>query len=159
IQVFRSDTNGASFTAPVNGTPGGSSEDKEWLTVDNFAGAGQGNVYLISRNFGGGAGIYLYRSTNHGDSFGPTGGTLIAGEGSFNVQGAFVTVGSDHSVYVFWLDQSAGSATSNIVKMRKSTDQGVTFGPEVALATLNTTGVNGDLGLTGTINGTSSRSY
>src|SRR5262249_46739916 len=45
IQVFHSDDGGATWSAPVNGTPGGGDMDKDWLAVDNFAGAGQGNVY------------------------------------------------------------------------------------------------------------------
>src|SRR5215813_934262 len=143
IQVFRSDDNGATWTAPVNGTPGGSSEDKEWITVDNFAGAGNGNVYLISRNFGAGNGIFLYRSTDNGATFGPSGGTLITS----GFQGAFVAVGPDHSVYVFWF---AGPT----LQMRKSTNQGLTFGPPVIVASGLVGGVNGDLGLTGIRQGT-----
>jgi hypothetical protein len=148
IQVFRSDDNGATWMAPVNGTPGGSSEDKEWITVDNFAGAGNGNVYLISRNFGAGNGIFLYRSTDNGATFGPSGGTLIA---SGN-QGAFVAVGPDHSVYAFWWTPSALMA-------RKSVNQGVSFGAPVTVATfIAPGGTNGDLGLTGTRQGTGSAS-
>src|SRR5439155_3598902 len=90
IQVFRSTDNGATWLAPVNGTPGGASEDKEWITVDNFVGSGNGNVYLVARNFGAGNGIYLYRSTDGGNTFGPSGGTLIASGVPTNVQGAFV---------------------------------------------------------------------
>src|SRR5438105_1264999 len=44
IQVFRSTDGGATWAAPVNGAPGFSSGhqlDKEWLAVDNAAGAGQ----------------------------------------------------------------------------------------------------------------------
>ena len=52
IQVFRSDDDGATWIAPVNGTPGGSGEDKEWIAVDNFEGPGNGNVYIVSRRFG-----------------------------------------------------------------------------------------------------------
>ena len=77
IQVFHSDDNGLTWSAPANGTPGGSTEDKEWMAVDNSPGAGNGNVYLISRNFGAGSGIFMYRSTDGGATFGPTGGTLI----------------------------------------------------------------------------------
>ena len=43
IQVFRSDDNGITWLLPVNGSPGGLSENKPWITVDNFAGAGNGN--------------------------------------------------------------------------------------------------------------------
>jgi hypothetical protein len=143
--VFRSDDNGLTFQAPVTGTPGGSSEDKEWITVDNSAGPGQGTVYLISRRFGAGPGIYLFRSTDAGNSFGPTGGVAITTDAS--CQGAYVTVGPDHTVYAFWFQNGS-------IRMRKSTDHGATFGPEVQVTTLRTTGVNGDLGLTGVRVGT-----
>src|SRR5262245_27906144 len=143
IQVFRSDDDGATWMAPVNGTPGGSSEDKEWVTVDNFAGPGNGNVYIVSRRFGAGPGIYFFRSTDHGATFGPNLGTLITP----GAQGAFVAVGPDHSVYAFWW---AGPT----LQMRKSTDQGVTFGAPVTVASGLIGGTNGDLGLTGIRQGT-----
>src|SRR5215470_958720 len=134
IMVFRSDDNGATWAAPVQGAPGKSGfQDKEWITVDNFAGAGNGNVYLVARDFGAGNGIYFFRSTDNGDTFGPSGGTLIV-PGS---QGAFVAVGPDHSVYVFWY---AGLT----LQMRKSTDQGLTFGAPVTVASGLVGGVNGD---------------
>jgi hypothetical protein len=139
IDVFRSDDNGVTWSAPTQGAPGKSGfQDKEWITVDNFAGAGNGNVYLVVRDFGGGNGIYFFRSTDNGLTFGPNGGTFIA---SGN-QGAYVTVGPDHSVYAFWW---AGAT----LQMRKSTNQGLTFGPAVTVASGLTGGTNGDLGLVG----------
>jgi hypothetical protein len=144
IQVFRSDDNGFTWMPPVNGTPGGSSEDKEWMAVDNFPGSGNGNVYLMSRRFGSPAGIYMFRSTDHGSTFGPTGGTLIV----TGQQGAFVTVGPDHAVYALWWNGAT-------IQMRKSTDQGVIFGAPVTVASGLTGGTNGDLGLTGIRQGTS----
>ena len=150
MPVFKSIDDGLSFGTPVNGAPGTiGMQDKDWITVDNFAGAGNGNVYLVWRDFGPGNGIKFSRSTDGGASFGPSGGILIAGAGAFNVQGAFVMVGPDHALYVFWLDQSAGSATPNIIRVRKSTDQGVSFGAAMNVATLNTNGVNGSLALAG----------
>jgi hypothetical protein len=124
-------------------------QDKEWITVDNFTGTGHGNVYVVWRDFGPGNAIKFSSSTNGGATYGPSGGTVIAGAGSFNVQGAFVTVGPDHAVYVFWLDESAGFGTPNIIRMRKSTNFGGTFGPVVSIKTLHTTGINGDLALNG----------
>lgn len=153
LQLFRSDDNGNSFFAPVNATPGftgtGDFQDKEWLAVDNFSGPGQGNVYIAWRNFSffGSGGIRFTRSTDGGQSWGPLQGVFIASEGAWNVQGAWVTVGPDHSVYVLWLDQSAGRGTPNIVKMRKSVDQGVSFGSAVTVATLVNANSNGDLQL------------
>ncbi len=138
IQMWRSSDNGVTWMAPVNATPGGGSEDKQWHTVDNFAGTGNGNVYLLTRNFGAGAGIFFYRSTDHGDTFGPSGGTLIVS----GQQGAFVAVGPDHSVYAFWYNGTT-------LQMRKSIDLGLTFAPAVIVASGLVGGVNGDLGLVG----------
>jgi hypothetical protein len=143
--VFHSDDNGLTWTPPVNGTPGGSSEDKQWITADNFAGTGNGYVYLISRRFGGTPGIYIFRSTDNGGTFVPTGGTLITS--ATPNQGAFVIVGPDHSVYAFW---NAGTT----LQMRKSTDLGVTFGAPITVASGLVGGTNGDLNLTGLRQGT-----
>lgn len=147
IQVFRSNDGGVTFQAPVNGVPGRQSLDKQWIAVDNFSGSGQGNVYLIARDFGSGDGIYLTKSVDGGTTWTPNAGVQIANAGAFNVQGAFVAVGPDHAVYAFWLDQSAGLGTPNVVKMRKSTDEGQSFAPAIVVATLAGTGTNGDLGL------------
>jgi hypothetical protein len=150
IQMFRSDNNGLTWSAPVNATPGGSNEDKQWHTVDNFAGTGNGNVYLISRRFGGVGGIYLFRSTNNGDTFVPNGGVNIFNGG----QGAFVAVGPDHSVYAFYYN-----GTTSIL-VRKSTDFGVTFGsPVTVFSGLTGPLVNGDLDLRGIRQGTSTPEY
>ena len=147
IQVFRSDDNGHTWLPPVTGTPGGAGEDKAWMTVDNNAGPGNGNVYLISRRFDASQGLYFFRSLDNGNTFGPFGGTLIAAAIG-PVQGGYVAVGPDHSIYVFWL---AGST----LQMRRSVDFGVSFGAPITVATGLVGGVNGDLGLTGIRQGTS----
>ena len=106
IQVFKSTDGGESFAAPVDGTPGysgttGEFQDKDWLTVDNVAGAGQGNVYLCwTRSAGDEGEIRLTRSTDHGASFGPSLGTLVStgGHGCFVVVGAAHLVGPDSVV-------------------------------------------------------------
>jgi hypothetical protein len=154
IQVFRSDDDAATWMPPVNGTPGIVGppfpfQDKEWMAVDNFPGSGNGMVYLAWRQFGGvGPGIRFTRSSDAGASFGPSGGGVLIAPAAFNVQGAWVTVGPDHAVYVFWLDQSAPN-TPNIIRMRKSTDQGATFGATINVATLLNTLANGSLGAVG----------
>jgi subtilisin-like proprotein convertase family protein len=138
MQTYRTTDNGATYQAPVDADGGGSSNDKEWLAADNFAGPGQGNFYLFYRDFGGGGGMSFTRSTNDGVSWSAR--QVLAGNSG---QGAWVAVGADHAVYAFWL------ATGNILSVRKSTDQGVTFGAPSNVTTLHTTGVNGDLGLNG----------
>ena len=147
IQMFRSDDNGISWLPPVNATPGGVDEDKQWVTVDNFPGSGNGNVYLLSRRFAGAQGIYFFNSTDNGNTFSPAGGTLIVP----GRQGAYIAVGPDHSIYAFWY---AGST----LQMRRSTDQGLTFGAPVTVAAGLLGGSNGDLGLTGIRQGTSAAS-
>ena len=52
IQMFRSDDNGVDLDAAGQRHAGRQSEDKQWHTVDNFPGAGNGNVYMVSRRFG-----------------------------------------------------------------------------------------------------------
>ncbi len=140
INVFRSDDNFQTYLSTTSVTRSGAFMDKEWMVVDNAAGAGRGNVYLVVRDFGSGNGIFLFKSTDQGNTFGPSGGVSIASAGA--VQGAWVAVGPDHAVYVFWYDSGA-------IRMRKSTDQGNTFGATVTVTPLTTTGVNGDLSLGG----------
>ncbi len=144
MQMFRSDDDGATWMAPVQCAPGATGfQDKEWIAVDNFAGAGQGNVYHAYRDFGTGGGVRFTRSTDGGATFGPSPGLMIKAA-VLNVQGAFVVVGVDHSVNVFWYDQNF---TPRQIRMKKSTDQGATFGSEISVATLTSTGTNGDLTL------------
>jgi len=139
LQVFRSDDDGATWTAPVNAMAVGDL-DKEWMAVDNFNGSGRGNVYLFARDFAAvGGGMKLARSTDGGLTWNAP-QTVLAGGG----QGAFVTVGTDHAVHAFWYDSSASPRT---IKGKKSTDRGITFSTAVTVATLTGTGVNGDLGL------------
>ncbi len=146
LQIFRSTDNGLTFSAPVNGAPGFPANhglDKEWIAVDNTPGPGYGNVYMAFVDFNGNNGnIITTRSTDDGLTWGPSAGTAIA-TGNFH-QGAFVTVGADHAVYVFWLDQTAAPKR---IRMRKSTDQGLTFAAPVTITNLLTTQVNGRLGL------------
>jgi subtilisin-like proprotein convertase family protein len=153
IQVFKSTDGGESFAAPVNGTPGyagtGDFQDKEWLTVDNAAGAGQGNVYLCWTRFGAGGEeeIRFTRSTDNGATFGPALGTLLSTGG----QGCFVVVGTDHAVHVFYYrgTGAGGQGGDNKLFTRASTDLGVTFGTEHEVADLLTTTINGRLDLPG----------
>lgn len=145
IQLFRSTDGGLTFSAPTNATPGRTNADRNNLVVDNFAGTGNGNVYLAARTFDSGNGVFFFRSTDGGLTFGPNGGSLIGSGG----QSPWVSVGPDHSVGVAWLD------TGNKIMFRTSSDGGLTFGAPVTVTTLTTPGINGDLGLTGVRSGTS----
>lgn len=154
VQVFKSADGGQTFGAPVNGSPGFAGtrdfQDKEWITADNAAGTGNGNVYLCWTRFLAGdvgAEVRFTRSTNGGGSFGPSAGLLLSSGG----QGCFVVTGPNHAVYVFYYRGTAngsfGQGGDNKLFVRKSNDAGVSFTPEVQVADLLSTTVNGDLGL------------
>jgi hypothetical protein len=158
LSVYRSLDNGTTFEPAVNGTPGftpgGDFQDKPWMAVDNYRGPGFGNVYLAWTRFfpsdGSHSQIMFTRSTDDGLSWGPDGGVPItpAALSSWDhlntkVEGTSVTVGPDHAVYVFWYD-TRGPAS---FLMRKSTDFGMTFGPEVTVTTLQNP--TADLGIGG----------
>ncbi len=145
---------GGNFDPAVNAGPGFNQVsdflDKTWLTADNTPGAtgsGFGNFYCVYRLFSGTGegGIYFTRSTDDGLTWGPSPGVQIIN----SEQGAWVTVGADHAVYAFW-HQSYDSAAGNSpeIRMRKSTDQGLSWGPVVTAASLIGRGVNGNLGIT-----------
>lgn len=163
INVFRSTDNGDSFSAPVNATPGfvdGVDHfARDWIAVDNFGGPeepGYGNVYLVWTNDtlarpmqtgkGNDRGVYFTRSLDDGRTWGPTGGVPIdVKSGETQAAGDCVTVGPDHAVYVFWWNQTKGEQ----IVMRRSTNQGQTFGDPVVVASLRTNDViAGNLGLT-----------
>jgi hypothetical protein len=157
IDVNRSFDGGSTFQTAVNAAPGFGSNyslDKPWIAVDNFPGRGQGNVYVAFSPYVFTStglrdqGIYFTRSTDDGASWGPSGGVPIrtpkGNQDAVGSHGAFVTVGPDHSVYVFWWDFADGAT----IRMSKSTDYGVTFSTPAIVTGLKTHGDNGDLGLT-----------
>jgi subtilisin-like proprotein convertase family protein len=141
LEFFRSVDNGVTWSAPINPALGFSTSfnlDKPWMAVDTSAGMGQGYVYVVYKAFGSPSGIYLSRSIDTGFTF----GTPVLVTSVATGQGAWVVVGPDHTVHVFWYETAA-------IKVRRSIDRGLTFSPEVTVATLLTTGTNGDLGLNG----------
>jgi hypothetical protein len=154
--IYRSVDNGQTFSGPSDGAPGFVEgvdvADKPWIAVDNYPGPGYGNVYLAWTNYnasGTALATYLTYSTDDGLTWGPSGGVPIATSskaGSNYAHGVFLAVGPDHAVYAFYWRHLNGNG--EIEAMRKSTDYGQSFGPEVVVANLKTTGVNGDLALT-----------
>jgi hypothetical protein len=143
VQVWRSNNNGVSFDTPVNASPGvGStlSVDKPWITVDNSSatGAGRGNVYVVYAVNNNTHDLDLNYSVNGGYTWSSP--VLVAHNG----QGAYMTVGPDHAVYVFYYLQSSPGH----IMMAKSTNLARTFSPAITVATLATGGMEGELGLT-----------
>src|SRR5262249_30439907 len=130
LMFFKSTDSGQTWSTPVNSAPGFGSNhslDKEWITVDNFSGSGNRNIYQVFTDFKGASdkGIFFNKSTDGGTTW----TTPISLGGS---QGGNVVVGTDHSVYVFFFNASAPEK----IMMRKSTDQGATWGSAVTVAKL-----------------------
>jgi hypothetical protein len=149
VQMFESIDDGQTWASPVNAMPGfggGDTLNHPWMTVDNFAGPGQGNVYVVAHNVAGGGigsqptGIYMSRSTDGGGIFALSPPSPL----STGATGPTVVVGHDHAVYVFWWINLSGVRQIRLVK---STNFGVSFGPITTAAILTGTGANGDLGL------------
>jgi hypothetical protein len=140
ISVHRSNDGGVTWVSAATASPlAGTNDfqDKEWMAVDTRAsGAGAGNVYVCWRQFGGSDGIQFSRSTDGGMTFTQLASNLSSG--TTNTQGCQVVVSPvDGSVNVMWVQGSTQ-------RTRRSTDAGVTFSPEVTIASFSnpTTAIN-----------------
>lgn len=94
--------------------------DKDWMTADPLS----GNIYVTYSNFVGGtvSQIEMIRSTNNGLSWDPP--VILAATG--NEQGSRPAVGPNGELYVVWYE--FGLPQSHM-RIRRSNDFGVTFGP------------------------------
>jgi hypothetical protein len=93
--------------------------DKEAIAVD----PSNGTIYLTYTRFGGGSGIWLFKSTDGGVSFtGPTAVTTAS-----NTQGSQPVVGPNGQLYVTWQVNSGGYSNPTGIGFARSTDGGQTF--------------------------------
>ena len=110
--------------------------DKQWLAVDSLS----GNLYMSFSNFimvGGSAisnSIQFTRSTDGGQNWSSP-ATISVGTDAGLVQGSRPAVGPDGEIYVVWhaIGQSSGPNKNSpfgrdFFRVRKSTDNGLTFG-------------------------------
>jgi hypothetical protein len=82
IPFFKSTNRGKAFGAPVNSIPGGLDLDKDWMAIDNFAGTGNGTLYVCATDFGfSPARVVVTHSTNGGMNWGPSGGVVLSNTG------------------------------------------------------------------------------
>ncbi len=107
-------------------------QDKELITVDGFGGRYDGSVYVVWTEFpprGASSRILFSRSVDGGESYSKA---QRISTGSV-VQAAMPVVDRDGVLYVAWEDRS-GSSRGRI-RLRRSTDGGDNWGPEVTAAT------------------------
>jgi hypothetical protein len=123
--------------------------DKPWIVADSTT----GNLYLTYTRFAGAVdSIVFIRSTNQGLSWGPQ-ITMSSAAAAGWVQGSRPAVGPNGEVYVVWkeINQAGGL---DFFRLRKSTNAGVSFGPEITAATMadnfgsGAPGFNRELGIT-----------
>ena len=142
IGVHKTIDTGTTWVQAANASPlaGGASEyqQKEWIAVDTRAsGPGAGNVYvcwdrviapdLLQRS------IQFSRSTDGGQTFTQLAGGLSSSPTtSTGCQVAVNPLNGD--VYVAWVDYNDLSTIQN--HFRRSTDHGVTFGPDIVVASV-----------------------
>lgn len=102
--------------------------DKEWLVADSTT----GNLYLTYTHYvQGGSEIAFRRSSDGGASWDPALG-LSNPYSSGLVQGSRPATGPGGEVYVVW--KEIGLVDVDYMLIRKSTDRGASFGPEVVAA-------------------------
>lgn len=146
LNFFRSNNYGADFLhgidpntgEGINSAPGfstGIELDKPWIVVDNFDGAEQGTIYQVFKAVNDG--LYFSRSTDFGDTW-DDGNTLnqcykFESVVSGQVAIPYVTVASNHDVYIFYYLESS----PNLIKGKRSTDQGASWS---ALASISLNG-------------------
>lgn len=126
---WHSTNNGDSFSAPVNvmsgitPTSAGDFADKPTLTVDNFPGQGQGNLYLAftwNKNVGS-TSLLVYRSASGGVSW--TQATDITLTGAVP-EGPTLVVSPNHEVYLAF---QAEALSYTYAYLTKSVDLGTNF--------------------------------
>ncbi len=131
LGVAQSVDGGRTFTEPVlvSGTDQANFQDKELIAVDNTGGRFDGSVYMAWTEFSpDGTHILFVRSTDGGKTF----SAPIVLSDDILVQGATPAVGPDGEVYVVWLSLDS----ERTLKIRRSDDGGVSFGPTVTAAQL-----------------------
>jgi hypothetical protein len=142
VQFFTSTDNGRTFGTPVNAFPNlpfNDFLDKPWMTVDNSEGGGNGTVYVTATDFGD-TSVRLLVSESKNDGADWRQQQLAEG----NVQGSNVVVAANHKAYAFWWD---GNQATERIMMKKSDNKGEFGSSSTTVATLNTTGEDGSLGL------------
>jgi hypothetical protein len=135
VAVVKATFSGTSITwgAPrlVRGTSNATGFiDKPWITVDSLT----GNVYVTYTFFGaGGDTIDFQRSTNGGSTWSaPI--KLSANADAGRVQGSRPAVGPNGEVYVTWYAIGTDATFLDYFRIRKSTDNGVSFGAQSTAA-------------------------
>ncbi len=153
VNVFRSADGGHSWSSPVIGIPDIPGTyailDKDWITVDNTTGPGQGTVYVAATQLNGAQyGIYVGTSTDGGATFTETEAVPVSLKADLQVQGADLVVTPDHALHLFyWQQNDITGANASIQEAVLS--PGHKWGPSKTVVAQAVANTNDDLGLNG----------
>jgi hypothetical protein len=153
ISVSKSVDGGASFggakiaaqTPSQIGAAGSAMLDKPWMTVNRVAGSDQIHItytHFVSAPVAGfaSASIEYVRSTDGGATFSnPIVLDQVTGLTPF-LQDSHVAVGIGNDVYVAWESYPNGYHPGRQIKLSKSTDGGMSFGPAVVVTDVTAVG-------------------
>ena len=103
--------------------------DKQWMAADSS----NGNLYVSYTTFEAQANIVFQRSTNGGASWDPPNTMNTDPTSPDYVQGSRPVVGPNGEVYVVWT-QFGKVTYEDFMKLRKSTNAGVSFGSETLIS-------------------------
>jgi PKD domain/RTX calcium-binding nonapeptide repeat (4 copies) len=122
-------------TGAVIGTPSfvaTGNLDKEWLAADKFPTSPfANNLYSVWNDFNQlNAPVRFSRSTDQGLTWTTISGNL-SGAGEGFTWPAEVTVAPNGEVWAAWHTNTIGNGSNGEIRMRRSTDGGLTFGPEI----------------------------
>ena len=138
VALIRGHFTGGTFAIDLNhriAVGGPNFLDKDWLAVDSLS----GNVYVTYTQFDVSNRIILIRSTDGGVTWDPA--VQINDPGSDGaVQGSRPVVGPDGLLYVVWYEY--GYPLSH-VRIRRSNNFGVSFGPVATVADFYENGLSG----------------
>jgi hypothetical protein len=151
ISLSKSVDGGASFggakiavqTASQMGVAAGAMLDKPWMAVNRVAGSDHLHItytHFLSSLFLTQTSIEYVRSTDGGATFSsPIVLDQVTGSVPF-LQGSHVAVGIGNDVYVAWESFPNGQGPGRQIKLSKSTDGGMSFGPPVVVTDVTAVG-------------------
>src|SRR5712692_6802154 len=129
IPLWKSTDGGFSFGNPITVHGEITQTDKDWITVDDWAGTGQHDVYLGCLSANPAAyGLWLSLSTDGGGASWTSAPLSVreVANGTLLAESLIIQVGPNHVAYLFWLERTSDG--TNWIKTRQALNRGATLG-------------------------------
>lgn len=142
ILMFRSTDGGNTFPVVTNAAAADESTnflDKPWMDVKPGASTAADTIHVVYTNFAvGSTSIDYVRSINGAATWSAPVAIAAVADPSFLQFGQVVVTPGTDKVYVAWEEFAAGGTRT--LRLRKSTDGGITFGPPMDIGTVAPSG-------------------